>query len=419
MSQGPPDTQGPVKWLVVAVLFVVSAINYADRSSITAVFPLLKSDLGFTDVGLGAIGSMFLWGYALACPFAGFLGDRLSRRLVIITSLGLWSFITLLAGLVNAQWELLGIRFLLGAAEALYLPSAMALVADYHDSRTLATALAALSVGNYVGLLGGGVIGGYLGEHFGWRAPLCVLGVFGLIYAVFCQSVLPHWRVHEEKKPTHSITARQWVQASGTLFRIPSFVVLMMAGVLTSIGAWIFINWLPLYFHESFGMSLTRAGVLGSSAVPVAAALSQLAGGPLSDLAARRGLHKRLLLQASLILLAAPTLLVFLVAHSLTLVILALVLYSVFRSCGDLNMIPLLSDLAGPDRRSTAFGITNMVNTLAGGLGVFVAGFLKAQFGLAGVFAGIGVILAMDAAMLFTGYALFVRKDLRETAASR
>jgi hypothetical protein len=61
----------------------------------------------------------------------------------------------------------------------------------------------------------------------------------------------------------------------------------------------------------------------------------------------------------------------------------------------------------------TAFGITNMVNTLAGGLGVFVAGYLKSGFGLDGVFAGVAGILALDSVMLFAGYYFWLRKDLR------
>ena len=60
-----------------------------------------------------------------------------------------------------------------------------------------------------------------------------------------------------------------------------------------------------------------------------------------------------------------------------------------------------------------AFGITNMVNTLAGGLGVFVAGYLKSGFGLDGVFAGVAGILALDAVLLFAGYYFLLRKDLR------
>src|SRR5258708_451543 len=120
------DTPAPeaLKWIYVAALFFVSALNYADRTSITAVYPLLKSQLGFTDIGLGAIGSMFLWSYAFASPFAGYIGDRFDRSRIIVWSLAGWSATTLLTGLVDSQWQLLTTRVVLGLVESMYLPAA-------------------------------------------------------------------------------------------------------------------------------------------------------------------------------------------------------------------------------------------------------------------------------------------------------
>lgn len=398
------------KWVLVGALFLVSLVNYADRTAITAVYVLLKPGLGFSDVGLGAIGSMFLWSYALASPLAGYFGDRSNRTRLILWSLFGWSAATLLTGLVVSRWQLLGMRAVLGLAESLYMPAAMAMVAQYHGQETRATALGVLNIGNYVGLVGGGAIGGYLGGRFGWRSPLCVLGLAGIALAALCYFILP--RAEAERASASAKASPSFQRATMSLLAIPSFLVLAAAGVLTAIGTWIFINWLPLYFHESLGMTLAAAGFLGSSVVSVSAAVSQALGGVTSDRIARRGVHYRMLMQAVLILCAAPTLLAFLYTRQEGALMSSLVLYSVFRSSADLNIVPLLCDLAGKDKQSTAIGITNMLNTVAGGLGVFIAGFLKSSFGLAGVFAGVGAILALDAALLFAGYWLFLKKDL-------
>jgi len=405
------ENQFAYKWVLVAMLFVVSAVNYADRTSITAVFALLKTDLGFTDVGLGAIGSMFLWSYALASPFAGYLADRRNRGRVVLWSLVGWSVATLLTGLVAARWQLLGMRAVLGLVEACYLPAAFALAAGYHGPETRATALGLLTVGNYVGMVGGGTIGGYLGERFGWRCPLVVLGVAGILLAVGCRWVL-------DRAPAAAREERQaqpsFAKAARTLFRIPSYLVVLGAGVLTSIGAWVLINWLPLYFHESFAMSLAAAGFLGSSLVSVSGAAAQFLGGVASDRFARRGLHRRMLMNSVLILCGAPAMLLFVVTRNQAAVMFALVFYSICRSAGDVNQVPLICDLAGQDKQSTALGIFNMLNTISGGLGILVAGYLKAGFGLAGVFAGIAGILALDAALLFAGWFFFLKRDLGE-----
>jgi MFS family permease len=401
------------KWLLVATLFFFNAINYADRTSITAVYSLLKTDLGFSDIGLGAVGSSFLWSYALASPFAGFIGDRVRRGRLLLWSLAGWSLATLLTGLVAEQWQLLSMRVALGLVEALYLPAALALVAEYHGQETRATALGLLNVGNYVGLVGGGTIGGWLGGLYGWRAPLVVLGVAGIVLAGLAWFVLPGRKgIPEPENTGPKIPNLSFFDAAGQLARIPSFLVLAGAGVLASIGTWIFINWLPLFFRENMGMTLMTAGFLGSSLVSVSSAVSQAGAGFVSDRLARGGEHYRLLMNAVLILCAAPTLLVFVFTRNHTAIMLALIGYGILRAAGDSNIIPVICDLAGPAKRSTAIGLTNMLNTIVGGLGVLVAGFLKSGFGLSGVFAGVAGILALDAALLFTGYMLWIRRDL-------
>jgi MFS family permease len=414
-GSAPPAAFGsiPYKWMLVALLFLTGAFNYADRTAITAVFPLLKTSLGFDDVGLGATGSLFLWSYALASPFSGYAGDRFDRGRIIVLSLAGWSAATLLTGLAVSQWQLLIMRAVLGLLESFYLPAALALVADYHDERTMATAMGILGVGEYLGLVGGGTLGGYLGAHFGWRVPLCSLGLIGIAMAALFWFVMPRKRIQKRATAAQPRSSLSFPQAAVGLARIPSFHVLAAGGVLGSIGAWIFINWLPLYFRESFQMSLAGAGFIGSSVVSATAAISTAAAGPLSDFVARRGDHRRMLLQAAMILCAAPTLLAFIWTNNYAAIIAALVLYAIFRSIGDLNIIPLLCTLAGENKRSTALGLTNMMNTVAGGLGIFVAGFLKKDFGLAGVFAGVAGILAFDAALIFAGYALFLKNDLR------
>lgn len=402
------------KWILVLALFFVSMMNYADRTAITALYTLLRTDLGFTDVGLGALGSVFLWSYAFSSPFSGFLGDRVSRGRLVIWSLAGWSLVTLLSGVVVTQWQLLGMRAALGIVEAMYLPAAMALVAEYHEENTRGTALAMVGLGNYVGMIGGGTLGGYLGEMFGWRLPLIVLGAAGLALALICWFLLPS-RGNTRAGQAGDQAMLSFSEAAVRLLRIRSFLVLAGAGVLTAIGTWILINWLPLYFRENMGMTLASAGFFGSSVVSLSAAAGQAAGGMLSDRLARKGAHRRMWLQAVLITCAAPMMLAFVLTRDANLIIGALAVYSLLRSSADLNMLPLLCDLAGADKRSTAFGITNMVNTLAGGMGVFVAGYSKAGFGLNGVFAGVGGILALAAVLLFAGYALVLRKDLRNS----
>jgi predicted MFS family arabinose efflux permease len=181
------------KWYLVAFLFCTAALNYADRTAINAVFPLLKKDLGMSDVALGAIGSFFLWSYALLSPFAGYVGDRVSRRSLIFGSLVAWSVVTLVTGLASTSHQLLAMRVLLGIAECVYLPAAIALIADYHSAQTKATAMAIHVSGLYVGMIAGGALAGYLGDLHGWRSPFFILGGVGLALGLSGR-LLQHFR---------------------------------------------------------------------------------------------------------------------------------------------------------------------------------------------------------------------------------
>ena len=409
--QSPQSVIDP-KWLLVGLLVIVGGINYADRTAISSVFPLLQKDLGLGDVGLGLIGSLFLWSYGFSSPLAGYLGDRWDRRFIVIGSLAVWSLVILASGFVTVSWQLFGLRVLLGLVESFYLPAALALIAEYHAAESLGTAQGIHTIGQSAGIIGGGALAGYLGERYGWRAPMQILGALGLLVAVVCQFAMPRRAAPSAQTEAPEPPRLSFPQASIQLLRIPSFVILALAGVLTAIGVWIFMNWLPLYFQQTFGMSLASAGFFGTSLISVSAAFANVAGGVLSDAVARRGIHRRMLLQAVMIFCAAPPLLLFIWGRNRAMIMVCIFLYSVFRTLADLNITPMLSHIAGPAKSSTAYGITNMTNTISGGLGIFLAGYLKKDFGLASVFAGLAAILAIDGFLLLFGYFRFVKKDL-------
>ena len=129
------------KWILVAILFLAASLNYADRGALTAVFPLLRKDLGMSDMALAAIGSFFLWSYALFSPLAGYLGDRFSRSALVTWSIVAWSVVTILTAFVQTTEQLLSMRVLLGIAESLYIPASLALIAEHHATPTRAMAM--------------------------------------------------------------------------------------------------------------------------------------------------------------------------------------------------------------------------------------------------------------------------------------
>src|SRR5690606_15014498 len=68
------------RWVVVGMLWLVCFFNYADRQAIFSVFPLLREEMGLSNVQLGIVAGSFMWVYAAFGPIAGLIGDRLNRK---------------------------------------------------------------------------------------------------------------------------------------------------------------------------------------------------------------------------------------------------------------------------------------------------------------------------------------------------
>jgi predicted MFS family arabinose efflux permease len=405
-------------WFVTGVLFFCAALNYADRTAVSSVFPLLRHDFGMSDVALAAIGSFFLWSYASASPIAGLLADRFSRSRLVVCSLLLWSLATAITACAPNAAFLLSARVLLGLSECLYLPAAIALIADYHPASTRATAMAVHLAGLNAGMIVGGSLGGYLGQHYGWRTMFLALGGAGVLFAVFCGLVL---------RDTPKVKALDGAPMAGpagileslrAILTVPTYLVVILQAMLVAIGTWVFINWLPLYFAESFHMSLAAAGFSGTFTIQAAGVLGTIFGGYASDRAARGDASRRMLVQCLCLFASAPFLLSFIWSKNFFWISLSVFLYQLFAAMAAANEHPIICDVLDQRLRSTAIGCMNTVNSLAGGAGILLAGFFKHNLGLGAIFACASGFLLLAAFLVLAGYFWFLGRDLGRRSAS-
>ena len=399
------------RWRVVAFLACSAALNYADRSALSSVLPALRTEFALTDVQLGLLGSLFLWGYALGSPLAGVLADGWSRRALVVWSLALWSGVTALMGAANGFLALVLLRLGLGLAECLYLPAATALLADHHGPETRGRAMSIHSLGLNFGVVIGGACAGYLAEHFGWRAGFWVLGLVGIALALAAK-----YFVADGPAAIASAAAAaprvSLAEAARYLLGVPSYHVLLAKAMLAGVGIWIFFNWLPLYFREAFDLSLGAAGFAGTFMLQISTMLGIALGGWLSDRAAQRGTQRRMLVQGLSYLVAAPFLLLFLSRPGFAVVTLAVSLFSFSRGVGQANENPTLCEVIPVRYRSTAIGLMNTCATAAGGIGVLLAGVLKSTFGLNAIFAGISLLFVIAGAALVYAYRHWITRDI-------
>ena len=412
-ASAPPHRH--LRWQMTAFLATAAAFNFADRAVMSSVLSAVRVDLALSDVALGLLGSVFLWSYALGSPFAGLLADRFSRGRIVVISLVAWSVVTALTGLADSFPLLLGLRVSLGIAECLFFPAAFALIAQHHGPVTRGRAMSLMSVGINCGMVLGGSLAGLLAQHYGWRSGFLVFGLAGIALALCSRSFLPS----APPAPAADAAPRPtFLAALKHLSGVPTYYAMVAESMLSGMGMWIFFTWLPLYLRETYGMSLAAAGFSGTFMLQISVMLGLTFGGWVSDRAAARSPHRRVLVYGSCYLLAAPFLLLFLGTPAFAVVAAGITAFSFFRGVGQANDHPTLCEIVPPNLRSTAIGLMNACATASGGCGVFLAGYLKREVGLGAVFAGIaGAFLLAGAIMLFS-YHRFARRDFERADAA-
>jgi MFS family permease len=229
-------------WLLVGFLGGALFLNNSDCHTVFSLFPVLKSELHFTDVQLGLTGSIFLWVYAICNPISGQIGDRYSKRRLVALSLFLWSGVTALNGLSNSAWMLLACRGLLGITESLFMPSAMALLATAHGPSTRSLAANLFGIGEYAGVAKGGWFGGFMAQEVYWRLAFLCLGLAGMLYTIpylaFLKRIGEVPPAENKRKGNHlSITV---------LAKVPTCRFICMIFPICFCVFWLLYTWLPL-----------------------------------------------------------------------------------------------------------------------------------------------------------------------------
>lgn len=406
------EDRSAYKWLLVALLWLVGCLNYVDRQAIFSVFPLLRRELSLSDVDLALLGTLFLWVYALSSPLGGYLGDRLRRKSIVVSSLLVFTVVTFATGLAGTRSELLGLRSLLGLSEALYLPAALALISDYHSGDTRSRAVGIHQTSLLMGGILGGVFAGYMGDHHGWRPAFYVLGGLGIVLALL---LLPLLR-ESPKKLQAQHSQKPGIRNLRMVLTPPTVLVIMFSGLSVSVAGWVVMAWMPFYLFDRFGLSLTQAGFNATFYFSMATMAGLVIGSFLSDRWARRDRRGRMLLQLIGLCLAVPGLLAVHFAPSAMILVACLFLFGFGRGLWDCNNMPIFCDVVVPEAWSTVYGVFNLANTLGGGLGVLVAGVLRQSVGIGATLSAFSGMLLISAALTWLAVARFLPRDMKKVA---
>lgn len=389
-------------WLVVALLWIVALLNYMDRQMLSTMQEAMKADIAELNraEAFGALMAVFLWIYGLVSPFAGIVADRISRRRLVIGSLFVWSGVTWLMGYASNFQELYMLRAVMGISEALYIPSALSLIADWHEGKSRSLAIGIHMTGLYVGQAVGG-FGATIAASFSWHATFQWFGIIGIAYSVILAMLL-HDRpkapsANTEKAPTEATKGKKENLWSGLsiVFSTWAFWVILFYFAAPSLPGWATKNWLPTLFAENLGIPMAEAGPISTITIAASSFIGVIAGGILSDKWVMRNIRGRIYTSAIGLGMTVPALVLLGVGHSIVAVVGAGVLFGVGYGMFDANNMPILCQIISAKYRATAYGIMNMVGVFAGAAVTHILGRFTDGGNLGTAFAVLGsVVLA-------------------------
>ena len=385
-NAAPRGTGRRYAWAVVGMLWFICCFNYADRQAISVVFPALKAEFGFNKEQLGWIGSAFMWVYAGAAPLAGWAGDRLQRRHLILGGCLFWSFVTLTTAWCSKLWQFITVRALEGFGETFYYPASMSLVSAYHGKGTRSRAMAFHQSSVYLGTIGGSWAGALMAQHYGWRIGFYCFGGLGMLLAAMLYLFLrePAPEAQSEaggatgSTPMVAMPFRDTVRLMAS---DPSARLICLAFVLANFVAGLFLVWTPTFLMEKFGYKLGAAGLTATLFIHAASAVAVPLAGWLADSGIRRHPGARMFVQAAGLLLGAGCVAWVGWTKDRSALIVAMTAFGVCKGFYDSGIFASLYDVVPANARATAAGLLNTVGWTGGALGPWYAGMMAVRAG--------------------------------------
>ena len=356
-------------WTLVGLLWFVALLNYMDRQMLSTMQEAMKADIAELNraEAFGALMAVFLWIYGIVSPFAGIIADRVSRKKLIVGSIFVWSAVTFLMGYAQNYQQLYWLRALMGVSEALYIPSALSLIADWHEGKSRSLAIGIHMTGLYVGQAIGG-FGATVAAIFSWHAAFHWFGMIGIAYSLVLVLLLKENPNHCSKQFSKETSGKRTNPLSGLSVVVSTwaFWIILFYFAVPSLPGWATKNWLPTLFAGSLDIPMSSAGPISTITIAVSSFIGVIIGGIMSDRWVQRNLRGRIYTSAIGLGLTVPALLLLGFGHSLVAVVGAGLCFGVGYGIFDANNMPILCQFISSKYRSTAYGIMNMTGVFAG-----------------------------------------------------
>ncbi len=362
------------KWLLVALLWFVALLNYLDRQMLSTMKPSMQIDIAElqTAENFGILMAIFLWIYGLMSPVSGMIADKINRKWLIVMSLFVWSAVTYFMGYATTFSQLKWLRGIMGVSEAVYIPAALSLIADFHDSKTRSLAVGIHMTGLYMGQALGG-FGATVAATYSWQLTFHWFGIAGIVYSAILIFFLREKRRKIYNNELAQSASLPVFKGLSVLLSNISFWVILFYFAVPSLPGWAAKNWLPTLFSESLHIDMSQAGPLSTITIAVSSFIGVIAGGLLSDKWVQRNIRGRVYTSAIGTFLMIPSLLLLGFGNTLETLLVSAFLFGIGFGMFDANNMPILCQFVPARYRATAYGLMNMTGVF---FGAFITNFL-------------------------------------------
>ena len=378
---------GKYRWIICALLFFATTVNYIDRQVIGLLKPTLEQDFGWTETDYGNIVMAFSAAYALGLLLFGKIVDAIGTKMGYIVSVVFWSIAAMLHALVTTTLGFGAVRAFLGISEAGNFPTAIKATAEWFPKKERAFATGIFNSGSNIGAVVAPVMVPWILGMYGWRQAFIWTGALGFIWLIFWiifyeipskqkrLSTAEFEYIHSDldEKAEGNIASPSWK----TLLGIRQTWAFVFGKLLTDPIWWFFLFWLPSYFSEAYQIDLKKPN-LQLVIVYTATTLGSIGGGYLSSYLIRKGWAVFKARKASMLFFALCVVPIMTAqfAGNVWIAVALISLAAAAHQAWSANVFTTVSDMFPKNAVSSVVGIGGMAGSIGGMLFPLLVGNL-------------------------------------------
>ncbi|KKB62174.1 glucarate transporter [Robbsia andropogonis] len=422
------------RFLILAMLFIITTFNYADRATLSITGSEMSKELGFSTVQMGYIFSAFAWSYVIAQVPAGWLLDRYGARRVYATSIFVWSLFTMMQGAVGitgsaafAVGALFALRFLMGAAEAPAFPANAKVVSSWFPTKERGTASAIFNSAQYFAAVVFTPLMAWITHTFGWHHVYTVMGLAGIVLSFIWLRTMKSPSQHPMANKaevdyirdgggivdvigsTASTDGKRrdqsWFYAK-QLLKSKMLLGIYLAQFCISVLTYFFLTWFPIYLVQARHMTILKAGLIASLPA-ICGFIGGVLGGFISDWLIKRGHSLTVARKVPIVtgMLLSSSIIACNYVSATWLVVLFMSLAFFGKGIGALGWA-VVSDTSPREAVGLSGSIFNMFGNISGIVTPIVIGYIVAtrgSFNGALVFVGINALITVFSYLFIVG----------------